>query len=150
MEKKHKIAQIYGYVICVIAVVTFLICAGALVNSVIDMGDPMHAYTFMQKKDLSSFEGYKVDALGQIDKDAAYIPADEELMKMYEAEREEVMLSANHMIRKNLIVNGLLIVVSVLLFWFHFSWMRRLERNIVPSKGSAAPRVPSEEDLMVH
>ena len=43
MEKSFRVAQIYGYLVCLVAVITFLISITQLVNSMIDLTDPIHA-----------------------------------------------------------------------------------------------------------
>jgi hypothetical protein len=43
MEKSQRVAQIYGYMVCLVAVITFLMSITQLVNSLIDLQDPIHA-----------------------------------------------------------------------------------------------------------
>ena len=54
MEKKHKIMQVYAVIICVVAVITFLISVTSIVSAFIDRSDPIHAWRSEVK--LSSFE----------------------------------------------------------------------------------------------
>ena len=58
MEKPNRVPQIYGYTVCVIAVVTFLICASVIVNNVFDLANPIQGGLGFESS-LSSFEAYK-------------------------------------------------------------------------------------------
>ncbi len=124
---KSKAAQVYGYVVCVIAVVAFLIAVTGVVNSLIDLNAPLYA-GFNQDVSLASFEAYKVDAMSSISEDAAYIPTDAELKKMYDAAREDEIGRRSHQTRKNLITNITVIVVSLILFMTHWIWIVRRGR----------------------
>lgn len=58
MEKASRVPQVYGYTVCVIAVVTFLICATVIVNNVFDLANPIQAGYGLESS-LSSFEAYQ-------------------------------------------------------------------------------------------
>ena len=58
MEKASKVPQLYGYTVCVIAVITFLICATVIVNNIFDLANPIQA-GFGFESSVSSFEAYK-------------------------------------------------------------------------------------------
>ena len=129
MEKQHRVAQIYGYAVCLVAVITFLISATSLVNAVIDLGDPLHAERdFAGSPSLASFENYKMDILRSLPEELAYVPDDQSLHNMYEAAKAERIKSVEHRTRRTIIVSSLLIVVCVLLFVMHWMWMRKLSR----------------------
>ena len=125
---KNKAAQIYGYVVCVIAIITFLVSGGALISALIDMGEPLYS-GYQDRTFLSSFENFKVESMKSIDEDAAYIPSDDELRVMYEAAKEEILAKATHNIRKNIIVNTIVLVVAVILFFIHWKWMVVINRK---------------------
>ena len=126
---KNKAAQVYGYVICVIAVITFLISSGTLINAVMDIGKPLYV-GFRNDINLASFENYKADVLKQYTKEAAYVPTDMELKKMYEAARTEVIAKNEHDTRKSLLVSSILIVISIILFFVHWKWMMAINRKL--------------------
>jgi hypothetical protein len=66
MEKPHRMAQIYGYIVCLVAVITFIICLANIIPSIIDLSDPLHAgsiYGMQNSPSLASFENYKMDIL---------------------------------------------------------------------------------------
>ena len=87
-----------------------LIAISILISSLIDLGDPLRS-SYRSDLSLASFENYKVDAMTNINSDASYIPAETTLHKMYEAAKNEVIASTIHRIRRDIIVNSLLIIL---------------------------------------
>ena len=60
----NRIAQVYGYAVCLVAVIVFVTNIGGLANSVISLGDPLHADIRLrgyEDRELSSFEVYRID-----------------------------------------------------------------------------------------
>lgn len=117
------------------AVITFLVNITQIVNALIDMGDPLHAgnsYLAEKDKSLASFELYKAETMknlkteGGASQSQSYIPDDKTLQAMYSTARQEKINSEMHQIRRELIVNKLLIVISILLFITHWRWVRKI------------------------
>lgn len=123
--------MIYGYLVCLVAVITFLITVTILVNSLMDLGDPLHAetYTPAGTPSLASFENYKVDILKSGEKEQNFIPDDATLKSMYEAARSDKIQGVKHRAHRSIIVSGILIVISVVLFITHWIWVRRLGKS---------------------
>lgn len=99
MKKQQKTgAQIYGYAVCLVAMITFLISVSTLVTSVIDLGDLLHAgWTQPNSPSLASYENYRMDMLKSILKDDAnLIPDDQSLRAMFEAAKNDKIQSARH------------------------------------------------------
>jgi len=129
MEKQNRIPQIYGYAVCLVTVVTFLISVTTLMNAVIDLSDPLHADgRFRGAPSLASFENYKMDVLKSPQAELAYIPDDQTLRAMYESARDDQIQSVKHWALRSIIVSGLLIVLCVVFFGTHWRWMRRLAK----------------------
>jgi hypothetical protein len=135
MEKSQIIAKIYGYLVCLVAIITFLISITILINAIIDRCDPLHAdrYAYGSSATLASFDTYKMDVLKDAKTEGdttklSYIPDDKTLHTMYDSALNNYMQSALHGINRNIIVDSLLIVICVVLFGFHWRWMRKLER----------------------
>jgi len=129
MEKQNRIPQIYGYAVCLVTVVTFLISVTTLVNAVIDLGDPLHAEGgFRGGPSLASFENYKMDVLKSPQAELAYVPDDQTLSAMYEAARDDRIQSVKHRILRSIIVTSMLIILCVVFFSTHWRWMRRLAK----------------------
>ena len=134
MEKPQRIAQIYGYMVCLVAVITFLISASTLVFAIIDLGDPLHAgYRAPGAPSLASYDNYKMDILKSAPKEGesaktAYIPDDQTLHAMYEAAKDDRIQSIRHESNRTIIVDSLLILICIVLFVTHWRWMRRLAK----------------------
>ena len=131
MEKTGKVPQVYGYTVCVIAVVTFLICATVIVNNVFDLANPIQA-GYGSESSLSSFDAYK--ATYQKDQrvgGAATMEArldtlsEATLRARYEAVRADRIARIRFQSWKALTTSGLLIVISVVLFLVHWRWMKK-------------------------
>ncbi len=138
MEKPHLLAQIYGYAVCLVAVITFIICIANIVPSIIDLGDPLHAgnsWVPAGTPSLASFDNYKMDILKNLKSDdqkagMSLIPDDKTMHSMFDAAKADKIKQANLSSIRSIVVNGLIIIVSVVLFFLHFTWMRRLTRKV--------------------
>jgi hypothetical protein len=134
MEKREKMPQIYGYLVCLVAVITILICASTLVFAVIDLGDPIHAgFTPGGSPSLASFDNYKMDILRSVPKggDASkpsYIPDDQTLRAMYEAAKNDKISNVRHDANRTIVVDTILIVICVGLFITHWRWVKSLPK----------------------
>ena len=130
MEKPNRAIQVYGYTVCVVAIITFLITASIFVTALIDLGDPLHSGWY-NGPSLASFENYKMDVRkaqqkpGEEATIASYMPDDATLKAMYESAKDEQIQKKTHEATKSMIVSGILIVISILLFLTHWFWMRR-------------------------
>ena len=130
MEKKSKAPMIYGYGVCLVAVITFIICIAGLMNAVMNLSDPLHAERDYNKSpSLASFENYKMDILTSSEKEQIFTPDDQTLLAMYEAAKSDKIQSVKHRAMRDIMVNGLLIIICVVLFLTHWLWMRRLNKT---------------------
>ena len=139
MEKPHRIAQIYGYTVCLVAVITFIICIANIIPAIMDLSDPLHAggpFQFASTPSLASYENYKMDILKSAKSDdqkigTNYIPDDKTLRSMYEAAKADRINQNNHSSIRTIMVSGLIILISIVLFITHWLWMRRLSKTIL-------------------
>jgi hypothetical protein len=132
MEKPQKMAQIYGYLVCLVAVITILIAVSALVSAIIDLSDPIHS-GWAPPQNLASFDNYKMDILKSAPKEGeaartAYIPDDQTLHAMYEAAKNDRIQFVRHEANRAIIINIILSVICILLFVTHWRWMRKLAK----------------------
>ena len=136
MEKPHRMAQVYGYTVCLVAVITFIICTANIIPAIMDLGDPLHAggiFVPTGTPSLASFENYKMDILKTTQGDeqkaaTSWVPDDQTLRSMFEAAKSDRINQANHSSVRTIVVCSLIILISVVLFAFHWIWMRRLGR----------------------
>jgi len=139
MEKPHRIAQIYGYTVCLVVVITFIICISNIIPSIMDLSDPLHAgasFQFTGTPSLASYENYKMDILKSTKSDdqktgTNYIPDDKTMRSMYEAAKADRISQNNHSSIRTIVVSGLIILISIVLFITHWLWMRRLSKTIL-------------------
>ncbi|OFY49834.1 MAG: hypothetical protein A2W85_17170 [Bacteroidetes bacterium GWF2_41_31] len=138
MEKPHRMAQVYGYIVCLVSVITFIICLANIIPAIIDRGDPMHAgsmYGMQNSPSLASFENYKMDVMKSMNKEGdgtqSFIPDDQTLRAMYEAAKDERIQNVLHSSNRTIMVSGIILVVSVLLFITHWIWLRRLAKQLI-------------------
>jgi len=127
MEKKSKISQIYGYAVCLVAIITFLVSLSAIITSLIDAKDPLYSRTGDQR--LSSYENFKVETLKTGQSEMSYIPDEETLVKMYADLKNHKIKTVKHQTSKTIIVNSIMFVLSILLFIFHWIWLRRIDKQ---------------------
>jgi hypothetical protein len=136
MEKSTKIvAQVYGYAVCLVAVITFLISTTALVTAILDLGDPMHSgYTPQGSPSLASFENYKLDVMTSSRKGAeagtqSYVPTEQTLRSMYEAAKNDKIQSSKHQSNKTILISSLIIAICMILFFTHWNWLRKMTKS---------------------
>ena len=132
-EKSQKIKLVYGYAVCIVAVITFLICLTSMVSSLIDLTDPLNAYRTYGKDapSLASFNNYKVDIIKATDPAHGLVLDDDTLRSMYEDAKQDAISKVKHNAYRSVIVNGLILVITILLFILHWFWMKRLSEKTV-------------------
>ena len=134
MERQQKITQIYGYSVCLVAVITSLIAVASLVDAVFNLSDPLHASGYYGGMNLASFEAYRMEVtrtprrVGE-PSTPGYVPDEETLREMYGAARADRIESVRFRSFRSLTTQGILLVVCTVFFATHFSWMRRLARQ---------------------
>ena len=146
----NRIAQIYGYAVCFITVVTMLISIKSVVDAVVDLTDPIRAegggYGRMGRS-LTNFEVYKLDSRREPMRPQTYpLPvgtttanamrdtlSDAELRRMYDAEREQAIGNAKFRATRTLIGSLLLITLAAILFVVHWRWLKRRDELPVTS-----------------
>jgi len=129
MEKKSKAPLIYGYAVCLVAVVTFLIAVAAMIFAVMDLGDPLYAGNNFNKSSIASFENYKMDMLKSQGEKETWSPDDETLRAMYEAEKDDRIRRVRHDSMRTIYINGALLIIAIVLFITHWRWMQKLGRK---------------------
>ena len=147
----NRIAQVYGYAVCFITVITMLISIKSVVDAVIDLTDPIRAegggYGRMGRS-LTNFEVYKLEARREPRRPETISAtpgttttstamrdtlSDDELRRMYDAEREQAIGNAKFRATRTLIGSLLLITLSAILFVVHWRWLKRRDELPVTS-----------------
>ena len=130
-EKSQKIQMIYGYALCIVVVITFLISVTSVVYSLIDLTDPINAHRTYGKDapSLASFDNYKIDIIKSLDPGHELDLDDSTLKSMYDAARNDAISKVKHDAYRSVIVNSLVVLICIVLFITHWIWMRRLSRK---------------------
>lgn len=130
MEKKSKAPLIYGYAVCLVAVITFLIAVATMIFAVMDLSDPLYAGNTYNKASIASFETYKMDVLKSQAEKETWSPDDATLKAMYESEKDDRIRRVKHDSMRNIFINGALILIAIVLFLTHWRWMQRVGKKI--------------------
>ena len=132
-EKSQKIQMVYGYAVCLVAVITFLISITSMVYALMDLTDPINAYPTYGKDapSLASFDNYKIDIIKATDPEHGLELDDATLEGMYEAAKNDAIAKVRHTAMRSLIINSLVLLICIVLFATHWMWMRRLSRKTV-------------------
>ena len=138
-----RIAQVYGYAVCFIAVVAMLFAIKQVVDAAFDLSDPIRAegggYGRMGGP-LTNFDGYKVWVRRQMamrlyggpmpagagpSQAPADTISDAELRRLYDGERETAIGNSRFRASRSLVSNLLLIVIAGFLFGIHWRWLKQ-------------------------
>lgn len=144
MERPRLIPQIYGYAICLIAVVTLIISTGRVVDAIFDLSDPIRANGGYSRfgGSLATYDIWKREYL-QRDygrpRPASTLPTETtvnqpvvqpapteaELRRMYNEERVEQIENSRFQATRKLVSGALLGMLAIVLFGGHWFWLRR-------------------------
>ncbi|HEY8166910.1 MAG TPA: hypothetical protein VIF83_15275 [Gemmatimonadaceae bacterium] len=145
MEGGSRIAQIYGYAVCLIAVITFIISAKGIVDAGFNLSDPLRAEGgYGRGGPLTSFEAYKREqrmrtpprmrpvgtmAPTRVDAptaaDSVPPPTEAELRRMFDEEKADMTANVRFRSTRTLVTSSLMILIALGLFLMHWRWLRR-------------------------
>ena len=138
MDKPNRVPQIYGYTVCLVAVITFLISANSLVQNAFTMANPLQGgqSRFGGEPSITSFEAYRATyererpGPGPDAKSRAADTASEATMRTrYEALRTDRIERARFESLRSVTSSLLLLALSIALFTLHWRWLRGKERS---------------------
>jgi len=141
MERTNRIAQIYGYAVCLVAIITILISITQIVNAAFNLSSPLRAEGYGRGGPLTSYTAYKREQLqranapdrpraGVPSRDSAYaVPSDAEIRQMFEDERLEQIGNVRFRAMRTLVTSTLLIIIASGLFFMHWRWLRREDQT---------------------
>lgn len=133
MEQAHRLAQMYGYTVCLVAVIVGLISTVSIVGAAFDRAHPLQSeYSFGAS--LTSFEAYRATAArerGPVDPSQTAVvdtASDATLRRRYEALAADRIASTLFRTSKTFLTSGIMLVVAIALFVIHWRWLRTLGR----------------------
>jgi hypothetical protein len=130
VEKPNRVPQLYGYTVCLVALLLGLMSAGSLLDSAFERAYPLQGGDLFGQS-LSSFEAFKAKraVYPTFGRDAAS-PADtaseQTLRVRYDALVADRLASVRFETSKSFVTHGVLLVLALALFRFHWRWVRRL------------------------
>lgn len=133
MEKSNKIAQIYGYSVCLVAIIAFLFSFPSFVDAIFDLADPQHSRNVFWRPELRSYEALRAERPGPVRSGTVsgrFVSPDtaldaEALQAMREEAEQDQIRSVRGQAYRALTVKGLLMVICVVLFVTHWRWLKR-------------------------
>jgi hypothetical protein len=133
MERTDRVPQLYGYTVCLIAIVVMLTNVGSIIDKVFTLSDPLasNAAYGWNGVVLSSFDAYRATVdrapfptpTGEASAPAAK-PSDEELHRRYDALRADQIARVRLDARRELTSSIVLFVIALGLFLWHWRWVR--------------------------
>jgi hypothetical protein len=125
-EKPNRIPQIYGYTVCLIAVVAFLISINGIVDASFTLANPLHG-PYGHVDGLTTFESYEAGRGERTASDRSTPPDTTSLetrRRRFEALRADRIDANRLQAWRRLVGSGLTMLIALALFAWHWSWLR--------------------------
>jgi hypothetical protein len=131
MDKPNRVPHLYGYTVCLITLLIALFSTASLIDKTFERANPLQGDGRPFGVPLTSFEAYKTQrtAFPSFTRDGDTKPdtASEETLKTrYESLVADRLTSVRYETSKAFVTQGIMLVLAVLLFRFHWRWVRRL------------------------
>jgi len=139
MNRSIRIQQLYGYAVCLVAIVTTLVAVSSLITAAMARVEPLRAssnFGYSDTRALSSYEAYVVAnpehrlirrATQGIGGEAPYDTlTDQQARSRYQALRSDREAQVRFDSTREMLSNGVLLLMAVALFLWHWNWLRRL------------------------
>ncbi len=125
-DKPNRIPQIYGYTVCLIAVIAFLISINGVVDASFTLANPLHG-PYGPGEGLTSFESYEASRGDRMSPDRN-LPPDttsvETRQRRFEALRADRIGMNRLQAWRRIVGSGLTMLISIGLFAWHWAWLR--------------------------
>jgi hypothetical protein len=128
-----RIAQVYGYAVCLICVIIILVSTHSAIDAAFDYANPSGATTYGTMGPLSSYELWRVefDARrnmsrqngGAAVRDTSMTEKD--MHQLYESQRAEQQNSARYRALRSLVSSVIFLALATSFFLLHWRWIRR-------------------------
>ena len=133
VERPERVPQLYGYAVCLIALIWALVSSVSIIQNALSLSAPemRGSSDFGWEPSVTSFEAFRATydrarRMGMDPRDARIDSVPEpELQRRYQALRADRIQRARFEARRELITSGLSLVIAILLFTFHWRWLRR-------------------------
>jgi hypothetical protein len=126
-DKPNRIPQIYGYTVCLIAVIAFLISINGVVDASFTLANPMHG-PYGHVEGLTNFESYEASRVERMTVPDRGVPAEttsvETRRRRFEALRADRIQANRLQAWRRIVGSGLTMLIAIGLFAWHWSWLR--------------------------
>lgn len=131
MERPERVPQLYGYTVCLGALIWGLMSGISLVGNLLSLSAPElrgSSEFNWGEPSVTSFEAFRATyrrmAMPTPDARLDSVP-EPELRRRYEALRADRIRRASFEARREIITDSLSLVIAIALFAFHWRWLRR-------------------------
>lgn len=134
VARSPRIAQWYGYTVCLVAVVTFLLSARGIVDDLFTLSNPIRSSS-RYGTSLTSYEAFEAtqDMMPRrVAGDSVPPPSEEELRRRYEALRSDQIAQARFDATRGIVASLLMMIIAAALFVWHWRWLRGLPSSDAP------------------
>jgi hypothetical protein len=134
MERPSRVAQLYGYTVCLIAIIVLLISTNSLIENAFALTNPLQAREndFGFEPSVSSFESYRAtsDRGRQFTEGPNARPAvdsiPESVMRArYEVLRSDRIQRVRFQAQRSITTSVLSLLIAIALFVIHWRWLRQ-------------------------
>jgi hypothetical protein len=148
MQGPERIAQLYGYSVCLIAIIVILASVNAMVNQAFRLAYPLASSVVIGwggQPALGSFEAYEatrhpgvITPPGFVQARSGMEPTAEELRRTYEALRADRVAYVRYDAGRALTGSALLLLLATGLLLWHWRWVRTLQHPSGTAPANAA------------
>ena len=131
VDRPNRMAHLYGYTVCLIALIIALVSLSSILNAVFDRANPLQSDSPFGTS-LTSFESYKATyrregaMFDRGEAAKADTTSDATLRVRYDALVNDRIAATRYRTAKSLTIGLIFLVISIGLFVTHWRWVRRL------------------------
>ena len=135
VERPERVPQLYGYTMCLIALIVGITSVLSLVESGMALANPAHGaeseWSAWSEPSVTSFEAFRATYdRGREARSGPNAPPPEpvpevELRRRYEALRADRIARTRVAAQRSLVTSGLSLAIAAILFVVHWRWLRR-------------------------
>jgi hypothetical protein len=137
VERPNRVAQLYGYAVCLVVIVVALTSVSSLVESAFTLSNPLEANDGMYgEASVSSFEAYRATYTRERDFAAPGAPAVRDtlpepvLRQRYEALRADRIAHNRFQAQRSMTTSALSLIIAIALFLVHWRWLRSRDADL--------------------
>lgn len=142
MERSIRIPQLYGYAVCLVAIITFLVSISSFVDAAFERSNPLQAqgngfgYSGTSLTSFDAFQTTYPQQRGMVARppqgpqpSSADTLSTSEMQRRYEAMKADRLARVSFDSARQMVKHGLLILIAVGLFVVHWRWLRDRAAN---------------------